>query len=54
MIRDLVVWWCGLFGVTDPAMIDLALTLLAAGSLGLLVVYAVAMVFALIAGILGG
>jgi hypothetical protein len=39
-MQSAVVWWCGLVGVTDPASIQVAVGVVAGGSL-IVIVYAV-------------
>jgi hypothetical protein len=50
MVRDVVTWWSGVLGVVDPQSIELAMSIIVAGSFLLLAFYLVAAVFAFVLG----
>lgn len=47
-LRGLVTWWCGAFGISDPRVLELALGIVAGGSLLLVAYFIISMCLALL------
>lgn len=47
-VRGLLTWWCSAFGISDPRVIELALGVVAGGSLLLIAYFIISLCLALL------
>ncbi|MBO0757952.1 MAG: hypothetical protein J2P54_19070 [Bradyrhizobiaceae bacterium] len=47
-MRGLVTWWCGVFGITDPRVLEVAFGVVAGGSLLLVAYFIISLLLSLL------